>query len=405
MKEENFTRFRGLSLNVLLGILFISLFVVLAIFGIISFRTYNIIPAKFLLLSVIFFSFFIILLFSLTKFRFHKDIVLITIISMIYLMITYINSVLIHKNYFLDYIVEYLSFIYLIIIAFLYNKIKINLKQFKIFFKILIFLFLIKYSISQIFGLMSRPGIFTENNYELLFLSLLILAYYHIFRNLPIFLIILLAIIYILAESRSGILLFSILLIFMYADFSKKRNFFIFIIIFIFSIISILIVFKYRMANLSIENVDRFHFLMIFLKEIQDWNFFDFMFGKHPLSPLSYESCKELSFYKSLFSYSGENICYSVILHSFLLRVIFDHGILGFLFLFSSIYRIILISGYSKKESFLVLVLLFINGISVSSLNNVFTLAGILFLTNLGYHYKKKGMYNVSKTTFFQTSR
>ena len=390
-----------------IGKFIIGFILVLAVFGIFSIYNFNVLPTKFLLIVLV--SLLCILFLSTTLIRgrviVNKYLFVITTISVFYIFVTFLNSVILHKVYFLDYCIAYLSFFYLIVLSILYNKIPIDPRIFKKFFYILLCFFFLKYLITRIFGFMNRPGIFTENNYELLFLAFLILAYHHIYKKISFLWIVIIFSIYILSESRSGILILATLLIFIFSDFSRKKDLLRFFIIFIVSSISVFMVMKYRMASLSIEDTDRFRFFLVFLREIKGWNILNFLFGKHPLTPLSYQSCQELSFYKSLFSYSGKNICYAIILHAYVLRVLFNHGILGFIFVFYSVYKIILLSGYSNKEAFLVLLLLLINGLSVSSINNIFSVLGLLFLTNLGYVNKCIICKNyVSKLVKIQTS-
>jgi len=382
------------------GNLLIALILLLAIFGFLYLNGWNLLPSKLLLISVVLMIFFMDLLLSLISgrtFTVYKTVIFVILFSVMYISVNFLHSVVWHKVYYLDFFTAYLSFIYLIIIAFLYNKIKIDVILFRRFFFTLLFLIAIKYSLSKALGFMHRPGIFTENNYELLFLALLILAYYHVFGEIPPLLLSLIFTIYVLAESRSGILELSCLLTLLYAKFSNKKAFLISLIVFITSVSATIIILKYRTSSMSIEDIDRFHFLMVFLREIQNWNIWDYLFGKHPLTPLSYESCQELSFYKSLFSYSGNDVCYAVILHSFVLRVLFNHGVIGMVFIFWAISRLLLLSGYSRKEALTVIFLLIINGLSVSSVNNIFTVIGILFLTNLGNSYKIRKSQNVPK--------
>ncbi len=65
-------------------------------------------------------------------------------------------------------------------------------------------------------------------------------------------------------------------------------------------------------------------------------------------TPLLPASCADLSYYQTLFSYAGDGRCYSVILHSFIMRVIYDHGIIGFAFLIFCLF--IYLDKYSIKE-------------------------------------------------------
>lgn len=357
---------------------------IVAFSGAISFETVNILPTKQIFILLVF-SLFIIGVLNTFKrgvYTIGKKKVVVIFIFFIYLFITFLNSVILHKVFFLDYLVAYLSFIYILILYSLHGKISINPKQFKQFYVILVFLFFFKYISSFLLCHIDRPGIFTENNYELLFLALISFAYYHKFKKIPKYLLIMLIIIFMIGSSRSGILILIVLLTFIYSNNLKGKHIFK-ICFFIMLSVFLLIIVLLKRHSTSIENIDRFRFLLIFIHEIRNWNLINFIMGKHPLTPLSYESCQALSFYKSLFSYSGKNICYAIILHMYILRVIFNHGFLGLISVFWAIYNILRFSGYTKKETIIIISFLIINGLSVSSVNSIFTILGLLILISV----------------------
>ncbi|WP_216073902.1 hypothetical protein, partial [Acinetobacter baumannii] len=91
-----------------------------------------------------------------------------------------------------------------------------------------------------------------------------------------------------------------------------------------------------------------------------------------PITALSPESCRSLSFYDVLFSYSGNGSCYSVILHSYFFRVIFDHGAFGLVLLFSFLAVALRKYGYSKMDVGVVIGILSASALSVSAMNSVF---------------------------------
>jgi hypothetical protein len=81
-----------------------------------------------------------------------------------------------------------------------------------------------------------------------------------------------------------------------------------------------------------------------------------------------------------LFSRSGNGTCYSVVFHSFLLRAIFDHGILGLVFIIFSAYKLLVVSGVRKGAAVVFVAIVIINGLSVSSFNNLFYAVSTVFL-------------------------
>jgi hypothetical protein len=136
-----------------------------------------------------------------------------------------------------------------------------------------------------------------------------------------------------------------------------------------------------RSGGASFDNIDRVVFFKVFADELSNASIINFFIGLDRISPLSADSCHTLRFYNGLFSYSNDGSCYSVILHSFLFRVILDHGliILGLLLFFT--YKYLRLSKYTKKVSMVVVFATFLNGLSVSSFNSVFfPLIMILFI-------------------------
>jgi len=61
-----------------------------------------------------------------------------------------------------------------------------------------------------------------------------------------------------------------------------------------------------------------------------------------------------------------------VILHSYFLRALFDHGVLGLVLLFSLLWLGLRRSGTGARDALAVLTLISVSGLSVSAFNNVF---------------------------------
>ncbi|HEC0375713.1 TPA: hypothetical protein R1R29_005220, partial [Escherichia coli] len=76
-----------------------------------------------------------------------------------------------------------------------------------------------------------------------------------------------------------------------------------------------------------------------------------------------------------LFSFSGNGSCYSVILHSFNMRVIYDHGLAVTALTF--IYLIGVMKNAKRHQRLCVILIVLASGLSVSALNNVYTTLGI----------------------------
>ncbi|WP_298532305.1 hypothetical protein [uncultured Algibacter sp.] len=151
--------------------------------------------------------------------------------------------------------------------------------------------------------------------------------------------------------------------------------------------VSVVYVLKDRLGGeLDFSKNTRFQFLTVFLKEIENWTFLNYLFGASRITPLSENACRRLGYWQSLFSYSGDGSCYSVVLHSYIFRVIFDHGFIGLLFICYFVYSIIIRSGFSRTNGLIVLGIVFINGISVSSFNSVYFALGIMFFLIVKKH-------------------
>ena len=157
-------------------------------------------------------------------------------------------------------------------------------------------------------------------------------------------------------------------------SFKTLIGFIIFAFIFSLSII----VLMQRLGG-GIESFDRFVFFQYFLNDISNWSFSDYFFGNLPLTPMSANTCNGLNFYYTLFSQKNDGTCYSVVLHSYILRMIYDHGFFGLFFVLYFIFKALRTVGYNVKLCLTVLGLILINGLSVSAFNSVFCFLGLLF--------------------------
>jgi hypothetical protein len=118
--------------------------------------------------------------------------------------------------------------------------------------------------------------------------------------------------------------------------------------------------------------IDRVVFFKTFLYEVRDWPLWEFLTGSFPLTPLSPGSCGSLSFYDDLFSKTEPGTCYSVILHSFLMRAVFDHGLIGLGLLYGLLWWGLRRSGVAVRDSLALLGLITLSALSVSAFNSVF---------------------------------
>lgn len=347
------------------------------LFGLFSFNSYNILPANIILETV-----FVILSILLIKKTQKKDIYIATI-SALYILFSYAIASF-TKNNALDFLLIYKAYIYIIFLSLYINKEIYTKESIRfLFFALLLFL-LVKYSYSRALNLSDRPGLYTENNFELI---LLIILYYLTSINFSknnLFYFAIITMIVVLSGSRSGFLALICVYFFVFIkDINYKTLISFFILLIIISIAYYL--FLERLGGGTIEDIDRYKFLMVFLSEIENWNIINYAFGSKPITPLHFNSCSYLGYYQSLFSYSGDGSCYSVILHSYLIRAFFDHGLIGaltpFLFIWYALHKV----GYTKKQTTCLILIIILSGFSVSALNSIY----VAIALSIAFSFKK----------------
>lgn len=320
----------------------------------------------------------------------NKKSVIISAGSIGYLLISYflminrdLNITYFDTGLFLDYILINKSIYYMVILPFLVTSSFVNKKDIKQIINFLLIVFMFKYFSQKFIFNEDRPWLFTENNFELVFLILVFYLYYILnnsYSNLQ--LIALFSIVFI-SGSRSGMacLAFMICMIYLYSLKINLRSILrIFLIILVTSIS--LYLFISRLEGKNVESIDRIVFFNLFLREINNWDLINYLFGTYPITPLSSFTCKYLSFYSELFSHYNNNTCYSPVLHAYNLRVIYDFGFLGLLAIYSCIIYLLRLKLYSWKQIIIIVGVIFITGLSVSALNSTFVaLSFILYLS------------------------
>ncbi len=328
-----------------------------------------------------FFELLLILLFflNLRKVSFNKNILFLLLLNTFYILTSLFYAIFLKGDNIKDFLMVYKAFIYLIIMCFFINKQFIQVKDFFKFFKFFLFIFLVKYLIDRFVFYDARPTLFAENNFELMFLILLFYLYYIVKGKVSFLYQGILSIIFLISGSISGILiLLFILFIVNYEIIIKKIHFILPISIILF-LLMISVIAERTGGTVDFTQNTRYNFFMVFLDETKDWSFLNFLVGSDRISSLSDAGCKSLWYWQELFSYKDDGTCYSVIFHSYLLRAIYDHGIIGLSFLVFFIYKIIVISGYKPKQAWVVLGIVLINGLSVSSFNSIYFILGIAF--------------------------
>lgn len=348
-------------------------FTILCLGGIFYPAGYNFLPANSILES------FLLFLVFLNFGTINKKISFFILLSGLYIIIT--SSLAVYRNInILDYLMAYKSFIYIIILSFFVDKKIFDLNFVNKFFTILCLFFMVKYLYMNILLIDHRPGLFTENNFELMLLAIIFYLKTILNDKVILFDIVMLFLLFILSGSRSGIVIFAFVLFMIYGiKFDKKMIF----KIFLFGLLLIIIYFIFLERSggaIDINKIDRFMFLTNFINDVSEWNFFDYLTGTQVLTPMSDQTCQNLSYYSSLFSYKNDGVCYSVILHSYILRAIYDHGILGLSFVFYFYYKALRISGYKFLQTLTFIGIPLLNSISVSAFNSIYFAFAILIV-------------------------
>lgn len=332
------------------------------------------------LFNIFFEAFLLLLVFlSLGRVTIKTKIVEIFIVNIAYIVVSLIYAIFFYQDNIKDFLLIYKIFIYLFILTFLIDKTFLSIKRFNLFFKYIVILFFAKYLLSILIFGDRRPTLFYENNFELMLLSLLFYLYFIINGKVKFIYQLLISLTFLLSASISGILiLLFILPIINYKLIVEKIVYILPVcILLVIGIVGVL--FKRMGGEIDFTTNVRYKFLMRFLDETKNWSFYRYFIGAERISALSEATCRNLGYWKTLFSYKKDGTCYSVILHSYLLRVIYDHGIIGFLFIISYIVKIFTSAGYSIKNASVILGVVLINGLSVSSFNSIYFIIGIVF--------------------------
>ncbi|MBE1523762.1 hypothetical protein [Nesterenkonia lutea] len=223
-----------------------------------------------------------------------------------------------------------------------------------------------------------RPGLFLENNFELALFTALAAVVHR--QNAPhrILLVVLLGVLTVLSGSRSGALTYLVLVVYTLWS-SRTTDVFLKYLAGLVPVAAAAIpwlIFQARSAESQV--IDRVHFFEVLQKETANWGWTERLYGTPPITPLSAGACEELAYYERLFSTAGDGRCYSVILHSFAMRLYYDGGVLALLL---AVIVPIVVMHMSRVSWALIIALMAIatiNSLSVSGLNNPYVALPIL---------------------------
>lgn len=279
-----------------------------------------------------------------------------------------------------DFLQAYRWVLYLIAFAFAVGKTWGPLKPLIGVYWAVLLMALVKYAATvAVLGFGSRPGLLLENNFELALLSgLMAVLFPHMVKRRWLALSIL-AVIVVISGSRSGALAFLVLALYSLTQLRTQYKFAPLLAAHLAPLVLLLPawIFIERAANST--QLDRLNFLEIFLAETAAWSPLQWLFGTTPITPLSSGACFQLSYYEMLFASTGDGTCYSVILHAFILRVVFDAGLVGLLIAVGGTWYFLRRAQVQTVLAIALVAIAVTNGLSVSGLNNPYVALPVLF--------------------------
>lgn len=309
-------------------------------------------------------------------------------LSFFYILLSYFYAVGINGANVLDFLLIYKCFVYLFFLTFLAGKELMTFVTTNKLMLIIFGLFFLKYLAAILIAHEDRPILYMENNFELMFVYALYLIRYSVNKKKYLWWLAFAGVITILSLSRSSLLMYSVLVLFVIYDSFKKTR--VFIIPGAILVLGVIVYVIFSARSSSLEEVDRYRFMLVWWTQVDDWNIFQWLFGAPRVSRLSSGACSYMNYFKMMFSRSGDGTCYSVVLHSFLLRIIYDHGILGLVFVIYASYQCLIKSRVRKDITWVFITIVLINGLSVSSFNNLFFAISMVFLMTTNVRFPEQ---------------
>lgn len=366
-------------------------FLALIIFGITDFNeSYNSLPVS-LFLDILVVT---ILASSISNLKMiNINIFLIFIFVSIYLGISFISSFVYNKDLFIDFFLAYKLYFYLFFLLISSFKKVFSKEFFYTLYRFLLWSLNVKYIISIIFFSIYRPGLFTENNYEILSISIFFIFNLninkHLFSKSDIFMYILSVS---MSASRSGFIILILIFFINWKTISNLINFpkykFLFILTLPFFIFTFLIVI-FRFSNIS--SIDRVQFFYVFLDEFNNFSFFEKLFGPARLTTLKSDSLNQLSHFVqyNMASHKDSSLAYPFILTPFIFRTLLTHGIIFSILSIYIMYKLLIYNSIPHKVSLQIILITLFNGFSVSGFQSVFFFLPFLLICFSKSNYYK----------------
>ena len=141
-----------------------------------------------------------------------KQIILISLVSAIYIITSYFYANLAKNTNALDFILAFKAYIYLSLLALCVNKPIFPHSRLALISKLLIAIFSLKYITSRFLLSIDRPIVFTENNYELIFLLIIYYVNFTFTKKVEPLWLGLLILTFFLSGSRSSIVALALMI-------------------------------------------------------------------------------------------------------------------------------------------------------------------------------------------------
>jgi len=252
--------------------------------------------------------------------------------------------------------------------------------------KIFLGIFFFKYTVAAAAGF-TRPVVWIENNYELMLLiGMFFLAFAYLGRRRSMWSASLIVIVA-LSGSRSAILELAVCLLVLYWR-PTDVKFYLQAAPGIGLAWAAYVLAKIRIGPGGLRATDRYSFLEVFRAESSQWHASQWLFGTDPLTPLTYSSCGKLSYYQPLFSGSEHDVCYSVIMHLFFLRALFDHGLIGLTFLIAVLAFAMRRSGVGGRRVIGILGIGLANATSVAAFDSDYSLLLLVLAVGVSWNMR-----------------
>ena len=322
------------------------------------------------------FDFIYILIATYTFFN-NSKIPKLTLLTGLFFLATFVLG---FANYFLSEIriIEglYLArpWIYISIFLLIYKNLrfKTSLLQYFVYF------YVIKVVLAYlILGQNSRAGLLMENNFDILFLLIFFATEYFIltknYKKMPLAMWALTVFTVIVSLSKGALLGLMVLL---FGQLKKASPLKILLILILIPV-ALSVAYVLRPAT-SLEEIDRYIWLQVAIADMLK-NPHTIWFGHQPFSYIETDLCKNLFFREQQLG-SHEHGCISTVFVSHILRFLWDFGLVGLLFFYSTLFYIIIKTSKSAGFSLVIIVLFAINGLSVSSISAGYGIICLLYV-------------------------